>query len=371
MNFWITFFLIVVVTGLISKYFRIENSWLLIICILLGVLYIFREVTVGTDTLNYTYAYNVIKHGGNIPKNHIASSSEAFLFALKIFSFLPDNIGYCCITSIPLIGGLFCIIKKHSEDYFLSIILFILSYMCCYSMNAARQFMAIGLLLFCFVLAEDKFYIISLIIFVLAVSIHNSAIMFLVYYFFRVVKWNWKRMFIYMILTLSTINMVPIFLNLFIKMFPHYYTLSTLLYSDKYKSEGRSSLVYAICCLTFIIIDTLIILSKKNVIRITSNKVNIIETKNDNNTIQMRFEMLGIMFTCMIILLFFRYNILITRMAYVLFMFFFIAIPNAIVHLKRFRFVTEMGIVIGLALFSMMMLSHNYSNVLNYKFCFT
>lgn len=365
MIFWISSLLIMGLYACLTRIYHNDKLFLIISCIHCGFIMSFRSIDIGTDTFNYAYAFNVIRGGGILPENHVASSSKMFLLLFKIFSFLPKTQGYMMITSIPVIISLYVLIKKYSENYCLSIITFISSYLFFYSMNAARHFLAISLIFMCFVLLENKKIAFSIVVFLIACAVHNAVSIFVLYYFIYAVKWSRKRFVAFIILAGIMMKAIPIFITIFIRIFPHYAWLSSRVFDRRYVSGGKTSLVYAFYSLLAVLLCFKGIIKGEQCSTIRINKILKIKHKN----IQLTYRISCILALSMVMFTMYSYSILISRIAYVFFAFIILALPNGLNDIVNFRLCAAV-VYIPLIIFMLLQLQGNYSGVLNYSFGF-
>lgn len=371
MLFWVINLSAVWLYGYLMKTYRKDKLFLVISCVHIGVIMAFRSIYVGTDTYNYAQAFNIIKDTGRLSASHVASVSKIFLLLLRMFSFLPRTQGYMIITSIPIMISLFLCIKNFSKNYYLSILVFITSYLFFYSMNAARHFLAISFVFVCFMLLENRKVMSSIVVFLIACALHNAVSIFIVYYFIYMIRWNRKLFGLFSIVLIGIMRAMPLFIAVFVKIFPHYAWLSSKIFDRLYTSGGRTSLVYALYSLLTVLLNLLIILKKEKILSI---KIGTRELINDdcveNYNSQFMYRISCIMIIAAVMFGMYPNSILISRMTYVFFTFIVFALPNALIGVgKHFRFWLA-AICVPLVAFMFLQLQGNYSGVLNYSFGF-
>ncbi len=369
MSFWIINLSAIWIYGHLAKTYRKDNLFLIISCIHIGVIMAFRSIYVGTDTFNYAQAFNAIKDTGRISASHVASVSKVFLLLFNIFSFLPRNQGYMIITSVPVVISLYFCIRGYSKNYYLSILVFISSYLFFYSMNAARHFLAIAFVFLCFMLLENKKIVLSIVFFLIACALHNAVSIFVVYYFIYMVKWNSKLFVTFSIVLIAGMKALPLFIALFVKIFPHYTWLGSRIFDQRYISGGRTSFVYACYSLLTVLLNFFIVLKKERIFSIKIGGKDIIDIGCiDDHNIQFVYRVACIMVIAMAMFILYPNSILISRMSYVFFSFIVLALPNALTSFGRnsrlFTAITCLPLVVCMFL----QLLGNYSGVLNYSF---
>lgn len=369
MEFWIINFIFLCIYSSLLKLLRKDGLFLLVACVHIGIIMAFRSVEIGTDTKNYVYAYNILKSTGNMIKNHVTSNSKLFLWFLKLFSFLPLTQGYMISTTIVIMSSFFYLVKSKSYNYYASVFLFWTSFLMFYSMNATRHWIAISLILVCFILIEKKKIVLSIIIFVVASLIHNAVAIFFVYYFIILIRWNIKRLFLFIACCFWGMNLMPSVIDIFIFLFPHYSWLRTKIFSVQYISGGKTSLIYSICSGIVVILNLLFLLKKENILSLKIGRKDVISSnvylKDETQSI---YHTTCLMIISCIMFGVYSNNILISRIAYVFFAFILILLPNAIIFLeKNIKYIFKI-LYILLAIFMFMQLNGNYSGVLNYTF---
>lgn len=190
-----------------------------------------RKYTVGTDAATYYRMYQNIAQASSLTQ------------ALKV-SQIPSAIVYVgihyCITRIvyfPQLGmfvnslviavGFFEFIKRKSQDYFLSCVLFIGLTLFYESMNGTRQFMAISLAINAFaILEKDCKNYKGWLLFALAVGIHNTIIIFALSYLGVVIAKRCKNIRkIHFVSTLASACVAIFFttgVQIIVRIFPYY-----------------------------------------------------------------------------------------------------------------------------------------------------
>ena len=169
---------------IIKTYGNIEKG---IMFVFLGIFLIIgcRSVYVGTDTI--TYVYDFI---GSSPdqvlniQELLRTDTEPLYRLLVMFCRKMTDVYsvFFLITAIPISLGFSIYIKKYSDDYLLSFILFILLGILGFCMAGLRQSISLGISLFAYGYARERKIIPFLLCCLLAFGFHNSSLVFLIIY---------------------------------------------------------------------------------------------------------------------------------------------------------------------------------------------
>lgn len=367
MFFWIVNFALFGSYSLVLHRTKKESVFLIVSFIHFAIIAICRDVSVGTDTYNYSSVYNVLKDSGGMTSSHIAASSEVFALYLKAMTHIfPFTSGYMISTSLPSIMCVFYFIKQCSENYFYSVYLYGTFYFYFFSLNASRQFLAIGLILVCYVLVKKNKVFTSIVIFLLACNIHSAACIFIIYYCLKFIHWNDKRLLLCILGITITVPMATKFLNLFLRIYPQYDWMKSILFSSKYLSQGRMSLVYASYCLISIMIGLLFVLQNKINMKVKGRRL--LKPIAGNESLQKEYEQIIILYLAFCIEVIYQNSILITRMVYTFLIFLIVFLTNSLEKIVWHKKIVCFGIFGVAFVFMILLLNGNYSNVLNYHF---
>ena len=107
------------------------------------------------------------------------------------------------IHSIPVV----LILRRYSEDYFLSVFLFVAgTYHIAWMMNGLRQFVAVVIIFSAFPLLLQKRYIPMILVVLVAATVHTSALMMLpVIFVVQGKAWNWKTLLSILVAVAATL----------------------------------------------------------------------------------------------------------------------------------------------------------------------
>lgn len=188
-----------------------------------------RASTVGTDTSAYTLFY--IKSAASSLEDILKTNNPLFL-GKEVISWLLGYISsaapmYVIWTSTVTAIGFGFFVWKTSPKIWLSVFLFLTLGLFFQSMNAARQYVGLGLSLIAVVYFHRSLYSPKgWVLFLLAVWIHNVSLTFLpVIIGIWLVKHCHSYRFLYGVSTIASLSFIIIFKNLayfFAILFPHY-----------------------------------------------------------------------------------------------------------------------------------------------------
>lgn len=152
----------------------------LILCIIAGL----RAKNVGTDTLTYFDIYRKVSYSNSFTQAlRVSTINSAPLYVIYMYVASKLGLGYqaiLIINSVVIEYGFYRYIKRTSNNFGLSTLLFFTLSLYFESMNGMRQFMSIAIMLNSYLCIKKKFTSIKgWFLFFAAVFIHNSAIVFL------------------------------------------------------------------------------------------------------------------------------------------------------------------------------------------------
>lgn len=162
-----------------DRYFKKANLiFTILIFFVLVLLYTFRWCN-GTDFYNYYLEFQKMKYAkwNTLFENRDILFTLLTYYSYKIFdgNFIIYNFILGVLTYLPIV----ITIRKHSENFALSILLYIFMTLYFIPYNTVRQGIACGLCFLAFSYVYDKQYIKSLFIMFIAMSIHSSAMIFI------------------------------------------------------------------------------------------------------------------------------------------------------------------------------------------------
>ncbi|MFD1771525.1 EpsG family protein [Sphingobacterium suaedae] len=166
----------------------------------------YRDVSIGSDTANYSLYFQILKNGGAI--------TSEYLFGVlnKVVLYFQGEVYIVQIlASILTILPVFYVVGKKSPLPYLAVFLYLTLYLYFYSFNIVRQCIAISI---CFmavsVFLKNKIWFFSLI--VIAINFHASAIIMLPLYYIERLKIGRATISIGLILTFCIGIFLPSYL---------------------------------------------------------------------------------------------------------------------------------------------------------------
>lgn len=156
-----------------------------------------RDTSVGTDTLAYMDLNHYIReHIQSLPdllNDWYVNTYLGFEKGYLIYCYLLLKLGvteqlFILISTFISLSPIMILIYKKSSYPFLSLLFFILFGMYSYSFNVLRQFLAIGFLSVAYLLYDRKKYIASVLFVSIAVSIHSSSIIIIIFLLAKFLK---------------------------------------------------------------------------------------------------------------------------------------------------------------------------------------
>ncbi|MFL2105212.1 EpsG family protein [Desemzia sp. FAM 23991] len=165
----------------------------------------FRDKSIGADTEQYLYLYEL---RGNYDWHTIFKIDEWLFSALMkaLSSVGIGEQGFLLIMSLIICVIFSVFYYKYSKNVFLSFYLHLTIGLFAMSMSGIRQVFAICIVIIAFIFMMKNKPISYIITIILAVQIHTSAIVFLPMYFIKYVKFNKKSGWI--LLSITTLTLV-------------------------------------------------------------------------------------------------------------------------------------------------------------------
>lgn len=179
---------------------RLNNLlFLRVVFILLFVIVALRGITVGTDTSTYSGIFNsvTVNYGNDILlASKVLHIELGYITLNSIVGLLNGNYFFLqLIVSSFTMASFYYLIKKGSNDYLLSILIFLSFGYYFLTMNISRQFLAFSVNVVSFFLMRQEKWKCSLIVIFIAGLIHNSGFLFLFIWLTSMIKIS-KRKFV-------------------------------------------------------------------------------------------------------------------------------------------------------------------------------
>ena len=200
------------------------------------------------DTNMYCKFFSDVARNNNL-RSYLAKQieGEIFLFSevgFSLFMWLLSRItvepqALIFTTSAFIVYSTMRFIYKNSDDVFLAVILFLCLGLFTFNMNGMRQAMAMSICLWAYEFAKNKKPVKFLLLVLVATLFHKTAIVFLLVYFIKYLKFNTKSM-----LFLITLFIIIAVLNpVIVKYFDDIYDKS---YSESESRTGGGIIQLAI-----------------------------------------------------------------------------------------------------------------------------
>lgn len=144
-----------------------------------------RHYSVGTDTITYVGEFLGTSTNGNL--RQILTSATEPLYNLTLWickKFTSNYTWFLIVFSFPVAWGFTFLIKKYSDDYLLSVLLFIVLGIFGFCMAGIRQAAALGITMLSYYFIKEKKLVKFLLCVFVAYGFHNSALVYLLAYVF-------------------------------------------------------------------------------------------------------------------------------------------------------------------------------------------
>lgn len=368
MTFWIINLIIFSFYTLILRYRKRNNMFLIISIGHFMLISALRDVSVGTDTLYYARAYKYLSNHAHLYW-HAMSNSKIFIAYLRACSkIIPSIYGYTIVTSIPFILLIGFFIYKYSQNYYISVFLFVFMYFFPNSMNTARQYLAMSLVLLCFCLLDQKKYLLAIVVGVIGTGIHSAALpCVLICVVVSVIKWTSRRVLFTVIVVHFMNILIPTMLNFFVRLIPQYAWVKKYLYTANYLSKGRASMVYFAYGEIALLIGLYWLYWYQKRIKVIAFGEEVTGKEEfDQHRLQIMQRMMVIVAISAMIYLFYSRVILFNRMASILFVFIIVQLANVIENLKGRVRLFSLLLLLPLILFTYYQIKQGIAGITNY-----
>lgn len=216
-------------------------------------LIILRSPNVGKDYSSVANAYTRIS-------NDIITNSDIRWFGYPLIYFCKllaafnlNYYGFYAIIGILTILFLYKAILNNSKYPYLSLFLFICFCLLYQAMNQSRQILALCIIMYAYKYILDKKLIKYILLILLASIFHNTALIFIPMYFLRYLKFDWKTIVIYTLVTILVIVSFSKFdfLLSYTKYSIYFDTIYNVSYTESSIFNTIVRLVLLITCLFF------------------------------------------------------------------------------------------------------------------------
>ncbi len=180
-----------------------DKLFLIIVFSMFFILVGYREMTRGNDTISYLRLFEQCATN----KWNVSIFNNYYEFGYLIFNILVSYISnnsrfFLIVLSFLFNYSIYSFIKKNSNNYLVSVLMYVGLMYFYSSMNIIRQFLAIIIILYSFNFVKEKKLFPFLFFVLLATTIHSSAIISLLIYPIYHCKYNKKRVFIVIIISI-------------------------------------------------------------------------------------------------------------------------------------------------------------------------
>lgn len=178
-------------SGIVVQRKRIYFSW--VAGILLWVIFAFRDVSVGSDTINYFERYS------NIQKPEVSLLSIAGQeWGYDLLQYLCHSIGmswqvYLSFISVIIILPMVIFFHKYSTNVWSSFFLYITIGLLDVNMSALRQSLAVAMVVWALMAMFERKHLRSLLFILIGTLFHYSAFFALLLFLVPLFKYNSKR----------------------------------------------------------------------------------------------------------------------------------------------------------------------------------
>lgn len=182
-----------------------NKAFLFLVFLFFFLLIAFRDESMGNDTVKYLdtfsrYAktrWNSAIFGGYYEPGYV-------IFNILVSFISTSRRVFLLITAFLITNSTYRLIKKYSQNYFISCLLFVGLMIIFTAMNTTRQYIALSIILYAIPLAEKRRLIPFMIAIAIAISIHTSAVFGILIYIIFNIKFTKKKSII--ILLASTVG---------------------------------------------------------------------------------------------------------------------------------------------------------------------
>lgn len=230
---------------------KLKKILLVSIFILISLVVGLRAWIVGTDTISYIQSYITI---GSIPINELSGVGSfagnerleiGFVYLIKLLNVVTNNPQILLLfEAIFLYYTIFININKYSLSPFFSVFLMITLGIFITSMNLLRQSIALGFcLLGYYFWCNNKYLSFWISILIGGLFIHRTAILFLLLFISKKIKFNNKAIYCTLIISIIFYYLYVPFFQLVYKIVPYYQN-----YQNSYNNfgSGKASAIFNI-----------------------------------------------------------------------------------------------------------------------------
>lgn len=236
-----------------------KNIYLLITFLMLTLLGGLRGSAIGTDTSSYIRIFNNIANYNKIEKLFTLDIELGYVFLNRLIAKIGGSSQTLLFATSAIVSyGFLVFIKNHSKNIILSAFLLFTLFYYYASFNAIRQYIAIAILINSYYYIKNKDFLGFLFIIIFASLFHVTALFFLPLYLFGIIKWNYIKIIILIIIFITLYFNLEHLIVFAIRLFPKY---------EKYIGtdflKGHTGLMYPVVNTTIFAFITLVYIVEK------------------------------------------------------------------------------------------------------------
>ena len=176
---------------------RLKRSFFLTLCLIQCMIIACIRFDIGTDYRWYANGFMSMAESGFSEMSYY-DWEIGFVFLNKLVGLFTNNyfvfIGICAALSL---SGTFYLIWRYSKDPFVSVFLFLNTYLFYLDLNYVRQSIAMSIMCFAYGFLRDRKFWRFLLLCILAATFHLPVLYLIPVYFFTFIKINLKTLPIY------------------------------------------------------------------------------------------------------------------------------------------------------------------------------
>lgn len=185
------------------KYQNGKIVYIFLFSLVLIVLTGFRADTVGKDTVMYHQLYDITRATTSFSETLGCWQNKSIEIGYLILEFVLGRVMdfhfASLIFAIISIAPVMVLIYKYSENYWLSLFIYLAFGMYTFTFAGVRQSLAMGICCIAFLFAKERKFVKFIIFIILAVFIHKSAVIFVPTYWLIKAKHNQKNITLFFV----------------------------------------------------------------------------------------------------------------------------------------------------------------------------
>lgn len=275
MAVYVLLFLFIAVSGFFcyrGKGLKNRNRLFFICCMVsMGVVTCLRDKSIGADTVNYIKYFEIFARVQNLQEifGNVLGVEPIYVLLNRVIAFFStDPQILIAVVGLIILALHLKFMEHNSKDYFLSVILFLGFNFFITSLVSWRQFIAMGVVMWCYPALKGKKYMLTAILGVIAAGFHASSVLFLIPCILVVLFVdNHKKLVVFFAAAVLSVPFITIILDKIIVFFPKYQAFYYSVWGGNIGGMGTTRTILALIETMFIIL----VLTRKNL----QNKENI------------------------------------------------------------------------------------------------